>query len=119
MEATRNPDRRRPHIAAQPNDDVAWRGLLRALRLRCPRCDIGRVTRAWFVPREACDEGGLRFERDEQDDYWLGAFRLNFIVTEVVFAVLLAVILVATWPDPLWAVSCEDFVLPETVIDPA
>lgn len=31
MEATRNPDRRRPHIAAQPNDDVAWRGLLRAL----------------------------------------------------------------------------------------
>jgi len=52
--------------------------------------------------------------------HWLGAFRLNFIVTEVVFAVLLlAVILVATWPDPLWAVSCEDFVLPETVIDPA
>jgi uncharacterized protein (DUF983 family) len=50
--------------------------------------------------REACAECGLRFERDEEDDYWLGAYTLNFIVTELVFAVILAAVLIATWPDP-------------------
>ena len=79
-----------------------WRGLLRALRLRCPRCGIGRVTRSWFTLREACVGCGLRFERDEQEDYWLGAFTLNFIVTEVVFAVILAAVLITTWPNPPW-----------------
>ena len=47
-------------------------------------------------------ECGLRFERDEQEDYWLGAYTLNFIVTELVFALMLAVVLFATWPDPPW-----------------
>lgn len=79
-----------------------WRGLVRALRLRCPRCGVGRVIRSWFALREACSACGLRFERDEQDDYWLGAYTLNFIVTEVVFALLLVVTLLATWPDPPW-----------------
>jgi uncharacterized protein (DUF983 family) len=58
--------------------------------------------RTWFSLRQACDVCGLRFERDEQDDYWLGAYTLNFIVTEVVFALLLGVTLFATWPDPPW-----------------
>ena len=44
----------------------------------------------------------MRFERDEQEDYWLGAYTLNFIATELVFALFLAVILVATWPSPPW-----------------
>lgn len=72
------------------------------MRLRCPRCGIGGVIRSWFSLREACSECGLRFERDEQDDYWLGAYTLNFIVTELVFALLLGVTLVATWPEPPW-----------------
>jgi uncharacterized protein (DUF983 family) len=81
---------------------TGWLGLLRALRLRCPRCGIGRVTRSWLTLRAACSECGLRFERDEEDDYWLGAYTLNFIVTEVVFAVILAAVLLATWPEPPW-----------------
>ena len=76
--------------------------LTRALRLRCPQCGVGRVMRSWFALHEACANCGLRFERDEQEDYWLGAYLLNFVVTEVVFAVLLAIVLVATWPDPPW-----------------
>jgi hypothetical protein len=43
------------------------------------------------------------FERNEEEDYWLGAFLLNFIVTEVIFAVLLMGVLVATWPNPPWS----------------
>jgi uncharacterized protein (DUF983 family) len=80
----------------------AWRGLGRALRLRCPRCGVGRVARTWFTLFEACERCGLRFERDEQEDYWLGAFTLNFITTEVVFAVWLAIVLIATWPASPW-----------------
>jgi hypothetical protein len=37
----------------------------------------------------------------EQED-WLGAFTLNFIVTEVIFAAWLAIVVVATWPEPPW-----------------
>ena len=102
MAAIQNPDRGAPHIAGPASDRVGWRGLLRASRLRCPRCGVGRVMRTWFSVRAACDACGLRFERDEQDDYWLGAYTLNFIVTELFFAALLAVALVATWPDPPW-----------------
>ena len=49
-----------------------------------------------------CGDCGFSFERDEEDDYWLGALLLNFIVTELVFAVLLLAVLVATWPNPPW-----------------
>ena len=58
--------------------------------------------RSWFRLEPRCAVCGLSFERDEAEEYWLGAFLLNFIVTEVVFALLLAVIVFATWPAPPW-----------------
>ena len=79
-----------------------YQALMRASRLRCPYCGVGRVMRSWFSLGEACSECGLRFERDERDDYWLGAYLLNFIATEVVFALWLTVLLIDTWPDPPW-----------------
>jgi uncharacterized protein (DUF983 family) len=60
--------------------------------------------RSWFVLRQSCAICGLRFERDEADDYWLGAYTLNFIVTEVVFVLMLGAIPFATWPNPPWTV---------------
>ena len=57
---------------------------------------------SWFSIRDACPACGLRFERDEENDYWLGAFTLNFIVTEVIFAAWLLVVLALTWADPPW-----------------
>ena len=56
----------------------------------------------WFTQRLQCDECRFRFERGEEDDYWLGAYFLNFLGTEIVFALLLAVVLLATWPRPPW-----------------
>ena len=102
MTAVPNPDADPKRVGAQARGGAAWRGLLRALRLRCPRCGVGRVLRSWFSLREACAECGLRFERDEQEDYWLGAYTLNFVATEIVFALFLAVMLVTTWPNPPW-----------------
>jgi len=74
----------------------------RAVRLRCPACGAGAMFRSWFTLHPRCSACGLAFERDEAEEYWLGAFLLNFIVTEVVFALLLGVVLVATWPSPPW-----------------
>lgn len=78
-------------------------GLARAIRLRCPNCGQGRVMASWFGIHERCPACGLRYERDEENEYWLGAYTLNFIATEVVFAGGLLVVLVLTWPTPPWS----------------
>jgi len=80
------------------------RALARALRGRCPNCGEGAILASWFKVRERCAACGLRFERsrDEEQEYWLGAYTLNFLVTEVLFGVGLLLVLVATWPDPPW-----------------
>ena len=75
----------------------------RALRLRCPVCGRGRLQRTWFALVPRCTACGFSFERDEREDYWLGAYLLNFIVTEVVFAAIVLVVLLATWPEPAWS----------------
>lgn len=76
----------------------AWR----ALRLRCPRCGAGKVTRRWLILRPACLSCGLRLDRGESD-YWLGAMLFNLIAAETLFAAGLVTVLVLTWPDPPWA----------------
>jgi len=45
--------------------------------------------------RARCAACGTPLPAREDQDYWLGAYLLNFIVTEMVFAVLLLVVLVA------------------------
>jgi len=64
---------------------------------------------SWFVLHARCTACGMRLQRGEDQDYWLGAYLLNFIVTEVLFAVLLVVVLVATWPNPPWGVVLYPF----------
>jgi len=81
----------------------AGRSIGRALRLRCPVCGRGRLQRTWFALAERCASCGFSFERGEREDYWLGAYLLNFIVTEVVFAAIVLVVLLATWPEPAWS----------------
>ena len=80
------------------------RALGRALRTRCPHCGVGRVLASWFSLRARCEACGLRFERgdDDEHDYWLGAYTLNFLVTEILFGVALLLALLVTWPDPPW-----------------
>lgn len=38
------------------------RAMLHGLALRCPRCEKGRMSRAWFWVGGTCAECGLRFE---------------------------------------------------------
>jgi uncharacterized protein (DUF983 family) len=76
----------------------------RALRGRCPNCGRGAVLASWFKVRERCAACGLRFERgqDEEPDHWLGAYLLNFLVTETLFGVGVLLVILATWPEPPW-----------------
>jgi uncharacterized protein (DUF983 family) len=65
---------------------------------------VGAVLASWFKVRARCAACGLRFERgaDDEHDYWLGAYTLNFLVTEIVFGVALLLVLLGTWPAPPW-----------------
>ena len=59
--------------------------------------------RTWFALLPRCAACGLSFERDEREDYWLGAFLLNFITTTVGFALFVLVVVAATWGDVWWS----------------
>jgi len=73
----------------------------RALRLRCPACGGGPVFLRWLRISPACPSCGLTFARGEQG-YWLGAYFVNLMVVETVFAALLVAALWWTWPNPPW-----------------
>jgi uncharacterized protein (DUF983 family) len=55
--------------------------LLRAFRLRCPRCGEGKLFRDLFRMHPACPACGLKYER--APGYFLGATYINYGVTAV------------------------------------
>jgi uncharacterized protein (DUF983 family) len=76
--------------------------LWRAARLRCPHCGGKPVLRSWFHLRERCAVCGLRLERGEEEDYYLGGVMFNLFLSELVFAVLFLVLVIALWPNVPW-----------------
>lgn len=74
----------------------------RAVRLRCPNCAAKPVLVSWFRLRERCPGCGIRIERGEDEDYFLGGMFFNIMLAELIFAVLLAVVLVVLWPNVPW-----------------
>ena len=70
---------------------MPWRSRVepfrRALLLRCPACGGGPVFLRWLRMAPACATCGLRFGRGEPG-YWLGAYFLNLVAAETVFAAL-------------------------------
>jgi uncharacterized protein (DUF983 family) len=49
------------------------------LRLRCPRCGLGRLFRRPFSMNSYCFHCGLKFEREQ--GYFVGAIYINYAVT--------------------------------------
>lgn len=72
----------------------------RGLAKRCPVCGRGRVFSSWFQMLDRCSVCGYNFEREE--GYWVGALIVNITFAEAWFAVLFAVVLIATLPDVAW-----------------
>ena len=52
---------------------------LRALKLTCPRCGVGRLFRGWFAMDDACRHCGLDFRREP--GFYLGSIYINYGVT--------------------------------------
>jgi uncharacterized protein (DUF983 family) len=49
------------------------------LRLRCPRCGVGRLYSKPFRMNENCPRCGLKFEREQ--GYFVGAIYINYAAT--------------------------------------
>ncbi len=85
-----------------PRVRILTRLVWRALRLRCPHCGGKPVLRSWFTLLDRCPRCGLRLERGEEEDYYLGGMMFNLFLSELVFVVLLLALLIALWPNVPW-----------------
>ena len=80
---------------------VVARMIGRALLLRCPRCGSSGIFIHWLKPREQCPRCGLRMDRGEKD-HWLGAYAVNLVASEIIWALSMVAIIVIRWPDVPW-----------------
>jgi uncharacterized protein (DUF983 family) len=80
---------------------VVARMIGRALLLRCPRCGKFGILQHWLKMRAQCPHCGIRPDRGEKD-HWLGAYAVNLVVSELIWALSMVAILVTTWPDVPW-----------------
>lgn len=78
---------------------VVWSFVWRALRLRCPRCGGRGILASWMKLEARCPQCDLALDRGETDDYWLGAFAINWVVGEGIALIVALLVLFATWPD--------------------
>ncbi|MDQ6738054.1 MAG: DUF983 domain-containing protein [Gemmatimonadota bacterium] len=75
----------------------------RAVALRCPNCGGKHVLKNWFTLLTRCDRCGIRLERGESEDYYLGGMFFNIALAEVLFAMVLLIVIVWRWPNVPWA----------------
>ena len=76
--------------------------VFRAMLRRCPNCGSPGIFAGYTTLKERCPKCGLRLHRGE-NDYFIGAYLLNLVAVEVLFALVLAVVFIATYPDTPWA----------------
>jgi uncharacterized protein (DUF983 family) len=84
-----------------PSASVLARVAGRTAKLRCPNCGNGHVLswRGSVQPR--CSACNFRFERSDEN-YFSGAMFFGLLTGEFIFAIVLAIILVAMWPNIPW-----------------
>jgi uncharacterized protein (DUF983 family) len=85
-------------MATRPS---AAKMIVRALRRRCPNCGARGIFRSFTELREHCPNCGMRLHRGEAD-YFIGAYLLNLVFVEILFAILLGGVVIATYPDTPW-----------------
>jgi uncharacterized protein (DUF983 family) len=75
--------------------------LSRALARRCPNCGAPGIFASYTELRDQCPTCGLRLHRGESD-YFIGAYLLNLVAVELLFAALLGVVVIITYPNTPW-----------------
>ena len=98
------------------------RMLGRGFLKHCPRCGRGKLFPHWFTMLPACPSCGHQFERHASDAFFLGAFAINFGVTELVLAIIIFFGFLLTWPDTptglLIAIACVETIVVPLVFYP-
>ncbi len=89
------------HSSSELDMGRALRMLGRAALLRCPNCGGRSIFRSFLHLRPDCPTCGLQLDRGE-DDYFLGAYLVNLVAVELLFAAAMAIVVITTWPDPPW-----------------
>ncbi len=74
-------------------------GLGRTLRKRCPYCGGGAIFQSWFILKDRCPSCGTLFAYE--DGYFLGAYAINLIVTELATVALVIWLIAGTDLDVL------------------
>ncbi len=85
-------------MATRPSN---LRLLVRAVARRCPNCGARGIFASFTELRASCPTCGLRLQRGESD-YFIGAYLLNLVAVEFLFAILLGIVAVVTYPDTPW-----------------
>jgi uncharacterized protein (DUF983 family) len=80
----------------------AGRMVRRALRRQCPLCGASRIFLSWFQLQKTCSHCGLKLARNEEPDYWMGGYLLNFIVAELIVSAFIVAGIIIAWPDVPW-----------------
>jgi uncharacterized protein (DUF983 family) len=75
--------------------------IVRAMLRRCPNCGGRGIFAGYTTLRERCPQCGLRLQRGESD-YFIGAYLLNLVAVELLFAGVLGAIVIATYPHTPW-----------------
>lgn len=86
---------------AHPSAGRTARMIFRGARRRCPNCGGGDLFRGYTTLRSACPRCGLLLDRGEED-YFLGAYTVNFVTAELGLVALLLGLILVTWPDVSW-----------------
>jgi uncharacterized protein (DUF983 family) len=75
--------------------------LRRALARRCPNCGASGIFTSYTKLGTRCPNCGIRLQRGESD-YFIGAYLLNLVAVELLFALMLGVWVVLTYPGTPW-----------------
>jgi uncharacterized protein (DUF983 family) len=88
-------DQQTANLSPSRRRTAGW--LWAMLRLRCPRCLIGRIFRGPFTMNDPCPVCGLVFQREE--GYFLGAMYTSYILSTALLTVsyFAAAALLPTW----------------------
>lgn len=88
-------------MAAPTIDSTPRVRLARAFALHCPDCGSNGIFTKWLRMQPRCPRCLLRLDRGTPD-HFVGAYLVNLIIAELLFAGGLGVWLVSVWPDVPW-----------------
>lgn len=75
--------------------------IARAFALHCPECGSGGLFRQWLRLQPRCPRCALKTDRGNRD-HFVGAYLVNLIIAELLFAFGLSIWLLAVWPEVPW-----------------